>query len=1125
MARVPQAKDIAVSSFNVGNAAQIDIGVAKEIGRAGNAIGDAVAALGGAFGEIAGKAGAAQSAQAEADYILDWNQKDFNVWSGLSKNETPDGTSWQAAAPAYTETFNSHRSDPKYSSIPADRKVRLDRQIAGSIQQRIIGEGGAARRYQTGQYNTLVGDLKTRTETTIGELGPDSPLVHDLPPSQGDSAYNRLYEERRNALHAKIDASVGMTLSPKQAEEEKAKVDSALFQTKLQWLQKNDPDAYEKVLEEAGKLEREPVSEPQDGGATNETWRGPGSDGKPVGSQSNLGGPKLSEQQTARLQNVKPEIVDKLASLQQQFGRELPINSGFRDRGHNAKVGGAKGSQHIHGNAVDLDVRELSKDERVELIRQASAMGFTGIGVYNNAIHLDLGNRRSWGPSYGSDSVPKWAKAAIGDHLAGRMGALGKDDASRVQAAQGMPGVGAPEGVDPKAVESVVAVAGNIGVSPRAIGEVFNVESGWKTNQRTGSYMGISQVGPKTLAEMGVSKQEYLNMSQAEQAAFYGKWLEHYKFSEKMQEAGIDLSSLPPARQAAILQAFQFAPNGSWIKRLGQGDTNTPVTKSPQAKRLGSTSIADMEAFFSGRIGDEEAPPVSERGLVQVAGLKQAQEGVQVADASGAIPQSAIQEFMSRNGGKLQEVAQTEPDTPIAEIVSPEELEAIRSQLPEGIDVNAVTAGDAQELLSQAAPEVAQASGLHDGAQVAQAAPERPLGPVLGGYQFSVPSKYGNIKFRSEEWNNMKPETIKQLQKNFKVKRDAATSQTKSEAKDYMDDQSKALNDLKFEVTPMNPKVLDAAFPQGTKQRADYEKNVLMAQALGQVFADADGATLEEIRGVIDVNIPTEENLPKGQNKEFYRKMRELADKKYEKMFMERMDNPAQAVESHPLVKEARSQFQNNTPKSPDEKEALIQARMQAQKELGIPRALRSPITKGEARDLAMGLNKYPESRMEEGLTDLAKRIKDNYGKLYSSVVLQSVINATWDIEKSREDYMGRAVSAMSTANDPLGPLTMEEADEMFGRPLADQRDMYRGPNGYTRKAAEAAYDWSRLFGPVSMAKRISNSAGFALEKPTDEDIERVINGQYDQDEFMRRTGMSQEDFDTLLNKKLRIGK
>jgi hypothetical protein len=122
----------------------------------------------------------------------------------------------------------------------------------------------------------------------------------------------------------------------------------------------------------------------------------------------------------ADLTGVRPIIVDRFQALQNQWGRALPINSGHRDPARNARVGGAKGSQHIDGNALDVDVSSLSNEERTQLIGMASAMGFTGIGVYNNAVHLDMGARRSWGPNYRAESVPGWAKGAIDAHLAGR---------------------------------------------------------------------------------------------------------------------------------------------------------------------------------------------------------------------------------------------------------------------------------------------------------------------------------------------------------------------------------------------------------------------------------------------------------------------------------------------------------------------------------------------------------------------------------------------------------------------------------------------------------------------------------------------------------------------------------
>ena len=124
------------------------------------------------------------------------------------------------------------------------------------------------------------------------------------------------------------------------------------------------------------------------------------------------------------LENLRPEVRQGVSELQQAWGRELPIVSGFRGAARNKKAGGAKKSQHLHGNAVDIDVSNLSTAEKIKLIRMASEQGFTGIGVYGkNSLHLDYGGRRAWGPTYHKDSVPGWAKEVIAEHM-GRGGAI-----------------------------------------------------------------------------------------------------------------------------------------------------------------------------------------------------------------------------------------------------------------------------------------------------------------------------------------------------------------------------------------------------------------------------------------------------------------------------------------------------------------------------------------------------------------------------------------------------------------------------------------------------------------------------------------------------------------------------
>ena len=123
----------------------------------------------------------------------------------------------------------------------------------------------------------------------------------------------------------------------------------------------------------------------------------------------------VSSTSSGKATGVNPALLVKLDTLQQKFGK-LPITSGRRSAAHNAKVGGARGSQHLHGNAVDIDVSGMPVSERLALIDAASKAGIKGVGVYKNALHFDLGGRRAWGPSYGRGSVPGWAEKAIQQH-------------------------------------------------------------------------------------------------------------------------------------------------------------------------------------------------------------------------------------------------------------------------------------------------------------------------------------------------------------------------------------------------------------------------------------------------------------------------------------------------------------------------------------------------------------------------------------------------------------------------------------------------------------------------------------------------------------------------------------
>lgn len=82
-------------------------------------------------------------------------------------------------------------------------------------------------------------------------------------------------------------------------------------------------------------------------------------------------------------------LVEKLQQLRDRLGKPLKINSAYRCPQRNQQVGGAENSQHLKGKAVDVNIMNLDCDID-EIKRMAIEIGFTGIGLYNSFIHLDV---------------------------------------------------------------------------------------------------------------------------------------------------------------------------------------------------------------------------------------------------------------------------------------------------------------------------------------------------------------------------------------------------------------------------------------------------------------------------------------------------------------------------------------------------------------------------------------------------------------------------------------------------------------------------------------------------------------------------------------------------------------
>ena len=88
------------------------------------------------------------------------------------------------------------------------------------------------------------------------------------------------------------------------------------------------------------------------------------------------------------LNNVKPELLDKLERARALHGWPLIINSGSRCPEYNAEVGGAEHSAHLTGDAVDIHCP--SDAERFKLVLTFIGLGINRIGLGSSFLHVDI---------------------------------------------------------------------------------------------------------------------------------------------------------------------------------------------------------------------------------------------------------------------------------------------------------------------------------------------------------------------------------------------------------------------------------------------------------------------------------------------------------------------------------------------------------------------------------------------------------------------------------------------------------------------------------------------------------------------------------------------------------------
>ena len=92
------------------------------------------------------------------------------------------------------------------------------------------------------------------------------------------------------------------------------------------------------------------------------------------------------------------KLIAGLEQLRKLAKSPLIINSGFRCKTHNARIGGASNSVHTYGMAADVKTPVGMSDEQFyKLAEKVKVFRDGGMGIYNGRIHVDVrGTKARW---------------------------------------------------------------------------------------------------------------------------------------------------------------------------------------------------------------------------------------------------------------------------------------------------------------------------------------------------------------------------------------------------------------------------------------------------------------------------------------------------------------------------------------------------------------------------------------------------------------------------------------------------------------------------------------------------------------------------------------------------------
>ena len=369
--------------------AQINEGVAGRIGQAGRAMGNAVASIGAAFGDMAERQGQISDATNAAKAKLDWYKFDNEAWTGIQQGVGEDGSGWEKTASIYDQGRNEIQS--KYPVSNPQKKLELDLFFEKQIAERGFA-AARQQRTQAGQYHRGIEDKEIAGAVARIEANPTQETVDALSGPLGE-----LVESGRGLYHN--EATI---------EKRKREIQGALLMGQYRGLIQKDPEAAQELFAriQGGKYEIDQPPRAQSGGGASYNI-------KPAG-----GGHAIIDMGQGARFRVSEAHADRFAGLLSDLeAAGVKVDGGQSGGYANRNIAGTNTrSRHADGEAIDINwnenargaagkIREVIPPEKIREIAKANGLKWGGDWNNPDDMHFEVDRNADYKPRTGGKAV------------------------------------------------------------------------------------------------------------------------------------------------------------------------------------------------------------------------------------------------------------------------------------------------------------------------------------------------------------------------------------------------------------------------------------------------------------------------------------------------------------------------------------------------------------------------------------------------------------------------------------------------------------------------------------------------------------------------------------------------